>query len=200
MANLHGATTGNISDTSSETIGGSQHSSSTLNNSASITPISLRNAQEDTRSRRNPSDKRPRKGHTKSRKGCLNCKRARIKVSTSTITYEHLHQYVDQCKENRPSCDYCVHRNLQCQWPEINHLQPPAVENQIDSRMQFANSLVQTPIAPEIQVVGPVYNAFDFKLFHHFIDKAHPHHPIGSDAVWRHEIPIISSDVSCSCK
>jgi hypothetical protein len=50
-------------------------------------------------------------------------------------------------------------------------------------------------MSPEIQVAGPVYNAFDFKLFHHFIDKAHPHHPIGSDAVWRHEIPIISTDV-----
>ncbi|EPE36574.1 Zn2/Cys6 DNA-binding protein [Glarea lozoyensis ATCC 20868] len=178
MANLLlGAVIESFSDTSSETIGRSQHNDSTPNNLAGTTPKSFEYDQDNTGSKRKPSDKRPRKGHTKSRKGCYNCKRARIK-----------------CKENRPSCDYCAHRNMQCRWPDPVQLQPPAEEVQIRSITRNANFPVQTPIAPEIQVVGPVYNAFDFKLFHHFIDKAHPHHPIGSDAVWRHDIPVISSD------
>lgn len=35
----------------------------------------------------------------------------------------------------------------------------------------------------------------DFRLFNHFVQTAHPFHPLGNDAVWTHEIPSISSDV-----
>ncbi|KAF7918135.1 uncharacterized protein EAE97_011906 [Botrytis byssoidea] len=34
----------------------------------------------------------------------------------------------------------------------------------------------------------------DFRLFHHFIQEAYPHHPIGNDSVWTHEIPSIASN------
>ena len=35
----------------------------------------------------------------------------------------------------------------------------------------------------------------DFRLFYRFIEKAYPHHPIGNDSVWTHEIPSISHNV-----
>ncbi|KAI2625494.1 C6 zinc finger protein [Xylaria nigripes] len=48
-----------------------------------------------------------RRGHTKSRHGCYNCKRRRIK-----------------CQENRPSCGHCVKTGLKCEYPvgpQITH-------------------------------------------------------------------------------
>lgn len=42
----------------------------------------------------------PRKGHTKSRRGCFNCKRRRIK-----------------CNENYPNCSHCVKAGLRCEYP-----------------------------------------------------------------------------------
>ncbi|KAL0940719.1 C6 transcription factor [Colletotrichum truncatum] len=41
-----------------------------------------------------------RRGHTKSRAGCFNCKRRRIK-----------------CQETRPSCGHCVKTGLKCEYP-----------------------------------------------------------------------------------
>ncbi|CAK7266820.1 hypothetical protein SEPCBS57363_002285 [Sporothrix epigloea] len=41
-----------------------------------------------------------RRGHTKSRRGCFNCKRRRIK-----------------CQETRPACGHCLKMDLQCEYP-----------------------------------------------------------------------------------
>ncbi|KAJ1338185.1 RNA polymerase II-specific transcription factor-like protein [Microdochium nivale] len=41
-----------------------------------------------------------RRGHTKSRRGCYNCKRRRIK-----------------CQETRPACGHCVKTGLNCEYP-----------------------------------------------------------------------------------
>ncbi|KAI5362057.1 Putative zn(2)-C6 fungal-type DNA-binding domain-containing protein [Septoria linicola] len=43
-----------------------------------------------------------RKAHTKSRKGCLNCKRRHVK-----------------CDETKPHCSPCTRLEIDCQWPEI---------------------------------------------------------------------------------
>ncbi|KAI6778766.1 Sterol uptake control protein-like protein [Emericellopsis cladophorae] len=48
-----------------------------------------------------------RKGHTKSRRGCFNCKRRRIK-----------------CQETHPACGHCVKTGLKCEYPaapQITH-------------------------------------------------------------------------------
>ncbi|KAH7356409.1 hypothetical protein BKA65DRAFT_579287 [Rhexocercosporidium sp. MPI-PUGE-AT-0058] len=112
--------------------------------------------------------KRGRKGHTKSRTGCLNCKRARIK-----------------CKENRPSCDYCAHRDLRCEWPEIQITQVGAMVR----RSSPPSLISENPKSPL-----PVFTIQDFRLFNHFIQSAYPSHPVGNDAVWTHEIPSIAPD------
>ncbi|KAK5997010.1 Zn(2)-C6 fungal-type transcription factor afumD-like protein [Cladobotryum mycophilum] len=60
-------------------------------------------------SRRLPTQKQrlERRGHTKSRRGCYNCKRRRIK-----------------CQETRPACGHCVKTGLKCEYPstpQITH-------------------------------------------------------------------------------
>jgi hypothetical protein len=54
-----------------------------------------------------PKTRLERRGHTKSRRGCFNCKRRRIK-----------------CQENRPACGHCVKTGLKCEYPtlpQVNH-------------------------------------------------------------------------------
>ncbi|KFA66165.1 hypothetical protein S40285_03373 [Stachybotrys chlorohalonatus IBT 40285] len=53
---------------------------------------------------RGPSQKQrlERRGHTKSRRGCYNCKRRRIK-----------------CQETRPACGHCVKTGLKCEYPAL---------------------------------------------------------------------------------
>ncbi|EAQ83958.1 hypothetical protein CHGG_10362 [Chaetomium globosum CBS 148.51] len=43
-----------------------------------------------------------RRGHTKSRRGCFNCKRRRIK-----------------CQETKPACGHCVKQGLKCEYPTL---------------------------------------------------------------------------------
>jgi hypothetical protein len=42
----------------------------------------------------------PRKGHTKSRRGCYSCKRRKIK-----------------CQETRPACGHCLKGGIKCDYP-----------------------------------------------------------------------------------
>jgi len=48
----------------------------------------------------------PRKGHTKSRRGCFSCKRRKIK-----------------CQETKPSCEHCQKAGIVCEYPS-----PPAAD------------------------------------------------------------------------
>ncbi|KID83901.1 C6 transcription factor [Metarhizium guizhouense ARSEF 977] len=53
--------------------------------------------------RQSAQKQRPeRRGHTKSRRGCYNCKRRRIK-----------------CQETRPACGHCVKTGLKCEYPSL---------------------------------------------------------------------------------
>ncbi|KAK4102619.1 hypothetical protein N658DRAFT_495332 [Parathielavia hyrcaniae] len=92
-----------------------------------------------------------RRGHTKSRRGCFNCKRRRIK-----------------CQETRPACGHCVKQGLKCEYPAL-----PRIVHQ-----------------PQHQI--PVFSLQDMRFFHHFLTSCYPHHPIGSEELWTHEIPCLS--------
>ncbi|TVY31630.1 Sterol uptake control protein, partial [Lachnellula subtilissima] len=146
---------------------GTSHCSTSLNKYSS-------DSTSEARPAANQAKRKGRKGHTKSRKGCYNCKRIRIK-----------------CKENRPSCDYCAHRDLVCEWPDIQANQPGALTIRNPASPIFT-SVSSIPIS--LQPNRPTFNMQDFRLFNHFIEVAYPHHPIGDDSVWKHEIPSISSD------
>lgn len=103
-----------------------------------------------------------------------------------------MHLNYIQCKENRPSCDYCSHRGLKCEWPDLQI-------NQVNQVGTIIRKPTPSPIPASVQTQGPVFTMQDFRLFNHFIQTAYPHHPPLNDSVWTHEIPSIASDVSCSC-
>ncbi|KAK4121808.1 hypothetical protein N657DRAFT_647298 [Parathielavia appendiculata] len=92
-----------------------------------------------------------RRGHTKSRRGCFNCKRRRIK-----------------CQETRPACGHCVKQGLKCEYPAL-----PRIVHQ-----------------PQHQI--PLFSLQDMRFFQHFLLNCYPHHPIGAEELWTHEIPCLS--------
>ncbi|OAK95765.1 hypothetical protein IQ06DRAFT_297323, partial [Phaeosphaeriaceae sp. SRC1lsM3a] len=103
----------------------------------------------------------PRKGHTKSRRGCFNCKRRRIK-----------------CNERHPECNHCVKAGLNCEYP-ANIIQ--ATQRSLGSpHPQEVANLRSTP---------GMFNAGDMRLFHHFLITAYPHLPVGADKIWVTVIP-----------
>ena len=97
---------------------------------------------------------------------------------------------VSKCKENRPSCDYCAHRGLQCEWPELQINQVGVV---IRNVMQNAVPELAVPATPQSNL--PVFTMQDFRFFQHFIDSAYPHHPIDNDWQWTHDVPSMACDV-----
>ncbi|KAF4426550.1 hypothetical protein FACUT_9860 [Fusarium acutatum] len=74
----------------------SENSADISTSTSSSSPLSLISG----RPRRRPI---PRKGHTKSRRGCFNCKRRRVK-----------------CQETTPSCDNCNRLSLGCEYPQTS--------------------------------------------------------------------------------
>lgn len=150
--------------------------------------------------------KKGRKGHNKSRAGCFNCKKARIKVGHSNPKRMSLFGWrnIKQCKENKPTCDYCAHRDLNCEWPNVHiNQQNGAASLVVDNNNQMMRhdaNLVMEPLSPlvipmEPHIQGPVFTMQDFRLFQFFRNSAYPHQPIGNDSVWRHEIPCMASSV-----
>lgn len=95
-----------------------------------------------------------------------------------------------QCKENRPICDYCLHRDLKCEWHDLQVRQAGTL-----IRKPTNQPVPSIPMNP--QSAMPVFTMQDFRLFNHFIQAAYPHHPIGNEAIWKQAIPSIASDVIC---
>lgn len=94
-----------------------------------------------------------RRGHTKSRRGCFNCKRRRIK-----------------CQETRPACAHCLKTGLHCEYPHL-----PLVIHQ-----------------PSHQI--PLFSLQDMRFFQHFLLQCYPHHPLGAEHLWLHEVPCLSQE------
>ncbi|KAK4178416.1 hypothetical protein QBC36DRAFT_344633 [Triangularia setosa] len=108
----------------------------------------------DSQARRRPV---PRKGHTKSRLGCFNCKRRKVK-----------------CQETIPSCSNCTRVGLVCEYPERPRM-ASALSASITSTALVPPSLQSTPthFTPE-----------DMRYFHHFLVTAYPPLPIQGDQIW----------------
>ncbi|KAI1816393.1 C6 zinc finger protein [Poronia punctata] len=102
---------------------------------------------------RNQRQRLERRGHTKSRRGCYNCKRRRIK-----------------CQETRPACGHCVKTGLKCEYPLV-----PQITHQ-----------------PQHQI--PLFSLQDMRFFQHFLLNCTPHHPLGNDSIWTHEVPCLSQN------
>ncbi|KAF2018147.1 hypothetical protein BU24DRAFT_165813 [Aaosphaeria arxii CBS 175.79] len=103
----------------------------------------------------------PRKGHTKSRRGCFNCKRRRIK-----------------CNECRPDCNHCIKAGLHCEYP-ANIIQS-------GSRGMLSPSPQEVV---HLRSMPGSFTMSDMRLFHHFLITAYPHLPVGADKIWITVIP-----------
>jgi hypothetical protein len=78
----------------------------------------------------------PRKGHTKSRRGCYNCKRRRIK-----------------CNERHPECNHCIKAGLQCGYP-ANIIR--STKESLNTVAQSSRSQHALSLAEPIDVRGPI--------------------------------------------
>ncbi|KAI1117540.1 C6 zinc finger protein [Nemania sp. NC0429] len=82
---------------------GSSGSTSDMNKLAPISVSPTTSAMAGSNS--DPKAKLERRGHTKSRRGCYNCKRRRVK-----------------CQETRPSCGHCTKTGLKCEYPLVSQI------------------------------------------------------------------------------
>jgi hypothetical protein len=116
----------------------------------------------------------PRKGHTKSRRGCYNCKRRKVK-----------------CQETLPACEHCTRIGLSCRYPPI----PTSAESHEETGTVTTNPL-KLPITPVSSLSSPSPSASlnssptkfsmdDLRFFAHFLHTAYPPLPLRGDAVWQ---------------
>lgn len=149
---------------------------------------------------------RPRKSHHKSRSGCGNCKRRRIK-----------------CDENKPACSKCVHHAIECDFlstPATSSASPssaPSPSKPLKARFRFKPSKYQSEeckpkdetgqpssqtVSTKVQYKDPSSSTLpqsqdtisfaDLRLFHHFVTETY--HTLVDEAtdrnqVWRTHIP-----------
>ncbi|KAH6716696.1 hypothetical protein BKA61DRAFT_572772 [Leptodontidium sp. MPI-SDFR-AT-0119] len=109
---------------------------------------------------------RPRKGHKKSRGGCYNCKRRKIK-----------------CQENQPACLNCTRKSLDCKYPA------PKTLAALRGSAQYSPSPITSV---NLQVTPTVFTLTDMRLFHHYLLDAYPHLPVGNDTAWLSQVPLVA--------
>lgn len=95
-----------------------------------------------------------RRGHFKSRLGCFNCKRRRVK-----------------CNELRPACSPCCRLGLNCSYPT------PASNSSSSSSTSASSSL-----PPRAALSTLVLE--DLRFYHQFILAAYPTLPLKAKDVW----------------
>ncbi|VUC33608.1 unnamed protein product, partial [Clonostachys rosea] len=99
----------------------------------------------------------PRKGHRKSRAGCIVCKKRKVK-----------------CDESLPRCGQCLRLGLTCQYTTA-----PASSSQV---VGVPREVVQR----QIHTDAPTFGIDDLKFFQNFLFHAYPPLPIEGWDVWQH--------------
>ncbi|KAK7221034.1 hypothetical protein V2G26_009037 [Clonostachys chloroleuca] len=99
----------------------------------------------------------PRKGHRKSRAGCIVCKKRKVK-----------------CDESLPQCGQCSRLGLSCQYTTA-----PANVSQVAGEPR---EVVQR----QIHTNAPTFGIDDLKFFQNFLFHAYPPLPIEGWHVWQH--------------
>ncbi|TIC95466.1 Sterol uptake control protein 2 [Colletotrichum higginsianum] len=138
----------------------------------------------------------PGKGHTKSRHGCLGCKRRKVK-----------------CSEARPECSGCRRMRIVCEWPSAKGAGSEDQGDELglqgrlsggrapsrgaesasrevgevgDGEMERLRQTTSLRAAlRSTGVGGPVFGTEDLRFFQHFLLDATPGLPIGGEGVWR---------------
>ncbi|KAF9888562.1 hypothetical protein FE257_008494 [Aspergillus nanangensis] len=104
---------------------------------------------------------RAKRPHTKSRRGCFNCKARKVK-----------------CPETRPACKNCMIRDLECVYPAEE------VSERIIAPKRDFPSLVSTR-----QLSPHPFTGDDLRFFHHFLLDARPYLPFGNEQSWKVKVP-----------
>jgi hypothetical protein len=128
---------------------------------------------------------RPRKGHKKSRGGCFNCKKRKIKVRPK-FHVTHSRTDENQCQENQPACNNCTRKKLKCEYPA------PKTLSALRSSFLYSPSPVTLV---NLQSTPTVFTLTDMRLFHHYLLDAYPHLPVGNESAWLSQIPLIAHHV-----
>ncbi|KOC16712.1 C6 finger domain protein [Aspergillus flavus AF70] len=97
---------------------------------------------------------RSRRSHHKSRLGCKNCKRRRVKPRGYELLCQNVPQHATdmrQCDEKKPSCGNCVNHSIECDFsvstPTSPSPSPPAASS-AHQRYRFRQSKYQTLASP----------------------------------------------------
>lgn len=97
----------------------------------------------------------PRKGHRKSRNGCLTCKKRKVK-----------------CDEVSPRCDICARLSLTCVFASDKSTSPESSYNDLG----LARSMSTDP---------SWFNIADTRFLQHFLFAAYPTLPLDGWTVWQ---------------
>lgn len=113
-----------------------------------------------------------RRGHVKSRLGCLSCKRRRVK-----------------CDERHPVCGQCNRLKLSCSYPPETRRQK-SEEKKEDSREQSQQHVEKPASVVPVQhealprSVGTAMNLDHLAFYHQFLTVAYPTIPIKERSAW----------------
>jgi hypothetical protein len=131
--------------------------------------------------------KRTRTRHHKSRNGCLECKRRRVKVSCNLLELmsDYEAKYLLQCDETKPSCTRCVLGLSNCIYPPVSqfiiqnpkerfHTISPLSANILSpsTSPSISSSSFETspcPISPFPDAPYTVKGLSDGELYHHYL-------------------------------
>ncbi|KAL4994404.1 hypothetical protein BDV10DRAFT_176977 [Aspergillus recurvatus] len=127
---------------------------------------------------------RVKRPHTKSRRGCYNCKSRRIK-----------------CSEAKPACGNCIYKELECVYPpppEADTHTQTVIQNQRTSASSSSpgDGLSSFPSASLLSArISPApFTGDDLRFWHHFLIDARPHLPFGDEGTWLSTIPAFAHD------
>ncbi|KAL8392332.1 hypothetical protein RB595_002502 [Gaeumannomyces hyphopodioides] len=118
----------------------------------------------------------PRKGHTKSRRGCFNCKKRKVK-----------------CTEGLPECDHCQRLGLICEYPPPRRYVGGRRDEPLSSpvaaagygAMAMAVALSPTSPSQPLHATPMAFSRDDLRFFSHFLLTAYPPLPLGGEAIWK---------------
>ncbi|KAL4904211.1 hypothetical protein BDW74DRAFT_155260 [Aspergillus multicolor] len=125
-----------------------------------------------------PPRTRVKRPHTKSRRGCYNCKCRRVK-----------------CSEAKPACGNCLHKELNCVYPP-----PPGSDTRLQrysSKSTSTSPNDERSLSPSLtitRVAATPFTGDDLRFWHHFLVDARPHLPFGDEATWLSTIPAFAHD------
>lgn len=126
----------------------------------------MRSDEASMRIKRRPI---PRKGHKKSRGGCLTCKRRKVK-----------------CDEVAPLCGACKRLGMDCTF---------ATEVRVRKNDGVSGQVV---LKPALNTDPTWFTLDDMRFFQHFLITAYPSLPLDGRAIWQ-DISQMAHEVSYFC-